>query len=106
VEIEDSQNPQPKPVEGKVVSDFSSVGPGSDYNLKPDLVAVGESVYSAGQNNNSDGALYSSTQFVSGEGTSFSSPMVAGAAAALKVLNPSMSPMGSSPCWSTPPPAA
>jgi len=85
VAIDASLQPVPKPATGGVVAGFSSRGPGSDLNLKPDLVAVGDDVYSAAQNNNPDGVLYSSRQFHYQPGTSFSSPMVAGAAACAAV---------------------
>lgn len=73
-----------------VVSSFSSVGPGTDFSIKPDMVAVGENVYSAAESTSSSGPLYSSTKFMLASGTSFSAPMVAGAAAGLKQLFPSL----------------
>ncbi len=60
--------------------------------MKPDIVAVGENVYSAAQTNNPNGVLYNSSHFALADGTSFSSPMVAGAAAVIKQLHPSYSP--------------
>lgn len=62
---------------------FSSVGPTADGRLKPDVMAMGRSVYSASPDK-PDGYLYVS-------GTSFSCPLVAGAAALVWQLNPGWS---------------
>jgi len=67
----------------RVVSSFSSVGPGTDFSIKPDLVAVGENVYSATEKIKPGGMMYDESGFTVSQGTSFSSPMVAGAAAVL-----------------------
>jgi minor extracellular serine protease Vpr len=67
----------------RVISSFSGVGPGTDFSIKPDLVAVGENVYSATQKTYSASPMYDSSGFTVSQGTSFSTPMVAGAAAAL-----------------------
>jgi len=57
---------------------FSSFGPASDRNVKPDLAAMGQST-----------ALQSSNGMTGlGSGTSFSSPVLAGAAACLWQANP------------------
>jgi len=77
----------------RILSSFSSVGPASDLGIKPDIVAVGESVYSAAQNKNTLGLGYNSTQFMTASGTSNASPMVAGAAAALRQLFPTFGPL-------------
>ncbi len=78
----------------RVLATFSSVGPGTDYSIKPDLVAVGEFVYSAAQSSNPQGAIYNPTGFIVSQGTSFSTPMVAGAAAGLKQLFPQLDALG------------
>jgi hypothetical protein len=78
-------------VPGGVISSFSSVGPGTDFSIKPDLVAVGENVYSAAETVSPKGPLYSQNGFAVASGTSFSAPMVAGAAACLKELHPELS---------------
>lgn len=73
--------------QGDVVSGFSSRGPTSKptfTGLKPDLSAIGENVYTA--THQPDG--YSANS----NGTSFSAPMVAGAAALVKQLHPGWSP--------------
>lgn len=92
VEIGETDRRSPDSRGARVLAGFSSHGPGIEYNLKPDLVAVGDNVYSAAQNNNLNGSLYSTTQFTTASGTSFSSPMVAGAAAVIKQLHPDFSP--------------
>lgn len=80
-------------ISSRVLSSFSSVGPSSNFGIKPDLVAVGESVYSAAQNKNTSGLGYNSSQFMTASGTSNASPMVAGAAAVLKQLFPAFGPL-------------
>jgi subtilisin family serine protease len=60
---------------------FSSVGPTADGRIKPDAMALGESVYSAGPGGVN---VY---EFVNG--TSFSCPLVAGIAALVLEINPS-----------------
>jgi minor extracellular serine protease Vpr len=74
----------------KVLSSFSSVGPGTDFNLKPDLLAVGENVYSATEKTYTSGPMYDASGFTISQGTSFSAPMAAGAAAALRAHFPSL----------------
>ena len=71
-------------------TDFSAAGPNVDAAIKPDLVAVGSSVYTATQTLDSGGDMYSSTGFVLVDGTSFSSPIVAGAVALLKSARPGL----------------
>jgi hypothetical protein len=62
------------------LSQSSSKGPNNDFSIKPDLIAVGTSVYTA--------AL--AGQYLVESGTSFSAPMVAGAAAVLKAAKPGL----------------
>jgi len=92
IEIEPSSTLLSYATTPRMITDFSARGPGPDYALKPDLVAVGKNVYSAVQNNNVNGSLYDISQFAVANGTSFSSPMVAGAAAVIKQLHPGFSP--------------
>ena len=73
-------NVQPVAVSANRLSTFSSRGPSSDSGIKPDLVAVGQSMITA--------TLGSG--FVVESGTSFSAPMVAGAAALLKAARPGL----------------
>jgi minor extracellular serine protease Vpr len=74
---------------------FSSLGPTTGDNaLKPDLVAVGGSdgfyrdVYAAAQTYDVLGGLYSANGYQAASGTSFSTPLVAGAAALVKQAHP------------------
>jgi uncharacterized protein (TIGR03437 family) len=68
---------------------FSSQGPNmGDFAIKPDLIAPGTSMYMAAQNYDPDGGQYSTTRFAAADGTSFASPMVAGAAALVKQKHP------------------
>jgi hypothetical protein len=77
----------------RVISSFSSVGPGTDFDIKPDLVAVGENVYSATEMTRPTGTMYDASGYTNASGTSFSSPTVAGAAAALLQIHPSFNPL-------------
>jgi hypothetical protein len=69
---------------------FSGIGPNVDLSIKPDLVAVGESFYVATQSVDPNGEMYSSDGFALVDGTSFSSPLVAGALALLKSARPGL----------------
>ena len=66
-------------------SSFSSVGPSADGRTKPDLAAMGSSVYTASSSD--------STGFVYSSGTSFSCPLSAGAAALLLCAHPELTPV-------------
>ncbi len=59
-------------------SAFSSVGPSADGRIKPDVAAQGEGTVVAGTSNN----------IIVSSGTSFSAPLIAGAAACLWQANP------------------
>lgn len=74
------------------VASFSSVGPAIDGSLKPDLVAVGTNMYMATQSSDPSGPMYNATGYTEQDGTSFSTPMVAGAAALVKQRNASFTP--------------
>lgn len=71
-----------------ILSDFTSRGPSIDYNIKPELVAVGEGIYTATQNLDPDGDLYDPTGYTSVQGSSFAAAMAAGAAALVLQKNP------------------
>jgi minor extracellular serine protease Vpr len=93
---------------------YSSMGPTPDGQLKPDLVAPGGLDYSLGSDPNdpylaAPAGMYSATQnfdpnqpysvnvfssnrYAAGQGTSFSAPLAAGAAALLKQAHPSLQP--------------
>lgn len=76
------------------ISPFSAVGPAPNFSIKPDLVAIGENVYSAALRANSAADMYDPTGFTLSQGTSFSAPMVSGAAAAILQLFPGIGPAG------------
>jgi minor extracellular serine protease Vpr len=80
----------PAPVSTDGIVSFSSQGPSGDLSLKPDLVAVGVNFYTAAQKFDPKGVLYSATGYTVTQGTSFSSPLVAGAAALLKAARPGL----------------
>ncbi len=79
-----------------VLSTFSSLGPSLSYSIKPEIVAIGEGSYAATQNDFPGEFPYSFLEptafdlsgFSFSNGTSFSSPRVAGAAALIKQMNP------------------
>jgi minor extracellular serine protease Vpr len=76
------------------VAPFSSHGPvlGSGA-LKPDVAAVGVDLYLAGESYDPNGELYSANGYLVSQGTSFSTPQVAGIAALVKQQNPTLSSM-------------
>lgn len=71
------------------VAYFSSRGPNiGDAAIKPDLVAPGSSIYTAAQNYDPNGALYSANRYIGVDGTSFAAAFVAGTAALVKQAHP------------------
>ncbi len=70
---------------------FSSQGPSVDLGVKPDLIAVGINFYTATQKSDSKGEMFDPSGFTITQGTSFSGPLVAGAAALLKAAKPGLS---------------
>ena len=72
------------------VSSFSSRGPSVGSALKPDLAAVGEEIVTGAQNSYTSGESYSASGFIDTAGTSFSTPLAAGAAAVLKGARPGL----------------
>jgi hypothetical protein len=68
---------------------FSSRGPTYSYQIKPDLTATGY-VYTAAQNTDPQGGIFDASGYIAASGTSFSSPLVAGAAAVLKAARPGL----------------
>ena len=69
---------------------FSARGPNVNGSIKPDLVAVGTNVYTAAEKSDPRGDVYSSTGYIDVDGTSFSAPLVAGAAALVKAARPGL----------------
>ncbi len=74
------------------VAGFSSRGPSIDLAVKPDVAAPGVALYSATQNSDPNGGEYDPTGFTSLEGSSFSAPHVAGAAALVWQRNRDLTP--------------
>jgi minor extracellular serine protease Vpr len=72
--------------------DFGSRGPNLDYTLKPEITATAQFVSSATQRANPDSDMYDRSGYTTQSGTSFSAPLVAGAAAVLKAQRPSSTP--------------
>ncbi|MCL4782508.1 MAG: S8 family serine peptidase [Bryobacterales bacterium] len=65
-----------------VITDFSSRGPNIGFPLiKPEVVAVGENVYTATQTYDRNGDMYDPSGYIAVDGTSFAAPLVAGVAA-------------------------
>lgn len=67
---------------GGLLASFSSRGPASDGQIKPDIVSTGQGVYVA----NTDGGIRP------GNGTSYSAPVITGLTACLLQANPEMKP--------------
>ncbi len=68
------------------VADFSSRGPTADGRIKPDVTALGQYVYFVlNQSGNVIG-------YAHGQGTSFATPMIAGAVALVLQYNPDLTP--------------
>jgi subtilisin family serine protease len=72
------------------LAQFSSIGPNVDGAIKPDVVAVGTNIYTAAQKLDASGALYDPSGYGVFDGTSFSTPIVAGAAALVKAARPGL----------------
>jgi minor extracellular serine protease Vpr len=77
------------PNDSHLVSSFSSKGPNWDYSIKPDLAAVGY-VYTAAQTVDPKGQIYSKDGYAVVSGTSFATPLTAGAAAVLRAARPGL----------------
>jgi minor extracellular serine protease Vpr len=69
---------------------FSAAGPSVDYSIKPDLTAVGENFYTAAETLDPAGELYNPTGYTITQGTSFSAPLISGAAALLEAARPGL----------------
>ena len=69
---------------------FSSAGPPPGMNIKPEVVAVGADFYTATQSFDSRGDMFATSGYILVEGTSFSTPFVAGVAALIKASHPGL----------------
>jgi subtilisin family serine protease len=78
------------PVAANRLTDFSAAGPNVDLGIKPDLTAVGGDIYVATQSFDPRGDMYDPSGYILVDGTSFSTPLVAGAAALLKAARPGL----------------
>ena len=76
------------PIDAYRVASFSSAGPNVDGSIKPDLLAVGAEIYTATQSFDPYSDMYDPSGYIYAEGTSFSAPLAAGAAALLKAARP------------------
>jgi uncharacterized protein (TIGR03437 family) len=77
----------------ELVAGYSSRGPGLvSGSVKPELAAVGTSVYTAAERLDPAGDLYSSSGYAAASGSSFASPMAAGAAALVLQANKTFTP--------------
>src|SRR5262249_22508030 len=78
----------------KAVASFASRGPSvGNYGLKPDISAAANNFLLAAENVDPYGDVFSAKRYAVAAGTSFSSPMVAGAAALVKQAQPSLTPL-------------
>jgi uncharacterized protein (TIGR03437 family) len=76
------------------VAYFASRGPSvGNYGLKPDISAAATNFLLAAENVDPFGDLFSATRYAVADGTSFASPMVAGAAALVKQAQPNLTPL-------------
>ncbi len=73
------------------VSDYSSRGPTADFLIKPDLVAPGD-MLGAVETIDPNGQFYDASGFLYAAGTSLATPMISGAAAAIKQAHPGYAP--------------
>ena len=78
-------------VSPNLLTGFSSAGPGVDLGIKPEVLAPGENMSMATQAFDYAGDMYHPSGYTVADGTSFSSPFVAGVAALIKAARPGLS---------------
>ncbi|MCC6362334.1 MAG: S8 family serine peptidase [Bryobacterales bacterium] len=78
------------PIPPNRLADFSAAGPSVSGLIKPEISAVGESIYVATQSFDQKGDMYDPSGYILVDGTSFSTPLIAGAAALLKGARPGL----------------
>lgn len=84
---------EPITAEENLMAFFSSQGPTiGELSLKPDVTAVGTDMYMATQTYDPNGDMFDATGYTAAQGTSFATPMVAGAVAILKQRSPNLRP--------------
>ncbi len=71
---------------------IGNFGPSPVLTMKPELVAVGDGIYSAAQKYDPNGDTYNATGYAGVSGTSYAVPMVAGAVAIVKQKFPNLTP--------------
>lgn len=76
-----------------VLSSFSSRGPSLVPGLKPDLAAPGDLIYSGAIKTSNAAGVSDASGFAAAAGTSQAAPHIAGAAALLKQLHPTWTPL-------------
>lgn len=84
------------PLNWNRVSFLSSRGPNADFEIKPDLVAVGQDLLAATEMVNPNGDFFDQSGvglIYPANGTSGSAPLVAGAAAIVKAAHPGLTPV-------------
>jgi minor extracellular serine protease Vpr len=75
------------------IASFSSIGPAMGGGLKPEIAAPGTAIYMATQSYDPYGGLYDPSRYISADGTSFATPIVAGGAALVIQKNPKFTPL-------------
>jgi minor extracellular serine protease Vpr len=78
------------PITPNLLAGFTGSGPSVDLSIKPDLTAVGTDFYVATQTYDPSGDMYDSSGYILVDGTSFSTPLAAGAAALVKAARPGL----------------